>query len=153
MENFGLAVVTLGLSFLVLVPIVAHIHFVEKIVTEDNIPLMIGSFSGLAIILSAIFLGMIQETYVPAGKGRINSGHLFTVVSFLSFLYLGTYLGLAFVIDKFTTDFLTVDDLAEEFRKMEATFRFLAIQCIALFVTYAGAFCGTLYVRISTPSE
>jgi len=75
------------------------------------------------------------------------------VVSFLSFLYLGTYLGLAFVIDKFTTDFLTVDDLAEEFRKMEATFRFLAIQCIALFVTYAGAFCGTLYVRISTPSE
>ncbi|MFW9915884.1 MAG: hypothetical protein ACFFGZ_09780 [Candidatus Thorarchaeota archaeon] len=143
----------LGLSFLMLIPTAAHLYFAEDVSLEDNFLLFCSSFAGFAIILSAIILGMVQDLFVPSGKGSIRANNLLTIVVFLSFVYLGVYLGLAFTIEYFDEDIFVITDVLKELREMKAELRFLLLQCTAICATYALSILAIFYERYINVSE
>jgi hypothetical protein len=152
-ENLGLAVLALGLSLLTMIPVAAHLYFVEDIFTKENLPFFSACLAGLAVIFSALILGMVQETFVPSGEGKINTSKLLTAVSYLSIVYLGTYLGLAFTAEYLEGDIFVVSDVANEIREMTGELRFLIFQFVALCTTYVSSIFATLYARHIAQTE
>ncbi|MFX0114119.1 MAG: hypothetical protein ACFFB3_06195 [Candidatus Hodarchaeota archaeon] len=152
-ENLGLAVIALGFAILMLIPVAVHLYLAEDVFTDENLPLFFGSFVGIAIILLALILGMVQEGYVHSGEGKITTSGLLTVVTFLSFIYLGTYLGLMFGFEYLEEDLFAIGDLVKEIRTMQPELRFLLFQTVALCITYAFSILVALYARYSSPSE
>jgi hypothetical protein len=143
----------LGLSFLMLIPTAAHLHFAEDVSLEDNLLLFGSSFAGFAIIISAIILGMAQDLYVPSGKGKIRTSSLLTIAVFLSFVYLGVYLGLAFTIEHFEEDIFVITDVIKGLREMKAELRFLLLQSTAICTSYTLSVLAVFYDRYINVSE
>ncbi|MHA2270406.1 MAG: hypothetical protein ACXACI_00995 [Candidatus Hodarchaeales archaeon] len=143
----------LGLSLLMLIPTAAHLHFAEEVSLEDNLLLFASCFAGFAVILSAIILGMVQDLFVPSGKGKIRTSNLLTIVVFLAFVYLGVYLGLAFTIEYLEADIFVISDVLKEIREMKAELRFLLLQCTAICTTYALSILAIFYDRYINVSE
>lgn len=136
-----------------MIPVAAHLYFAEDIFTKENLPFFSACLAGLALIFSALILGMVQETFVPSGEGKINTSKLLTVVSYLSIVYLGTYLGLAFTVEYLEGDIFVISDLGKEIREMAGGLRFLIFQFVSLCTTYVSSVLATLYARYAAQAE